>query len=102
MRELTDDEKLALRHGCLYCRQTLFWLGPQGGLSFNTYCTRCRAGFNITHYKLPWQEIAQPYERSTDEVAAICDGKMDIVNFFRHVDAAIEKAVREGFDKVRR
>jgi hypothetical protein len=102
MRDLTDEEKGNLRYGCIFCGERLFWLGPQGGLSFNVYCGQCLAGFNVTHAAMPWQLIAPPDQRSLDDLAKILDGKIDIVNFFAHVDAAIEAAVRTGFDALKK
>jgi len=102
VRELSDAEKADLRYGCLFCRCSLFWLGPQGGLSFNIYCANdgCLAGYNVTHAKLPWQLIAEPRERELDDLVKVFDGKMEIRRFFDHLDTAIEKAMREGFERI--
>ena len=100
MRHLTDEEKGNLRYGCIFCGERLFWLGPQGGLSFNIYCGQCLAGFNVTHAALPWQLIGTPDTRELVDLAPILDGKMNVTALFSQLDAAIEKAMREGFARM--
>ena len=103
VRDMTDEEKLNLRAmGCIFCMQPLMWLGPQGGLSFNIYCTDCHAGFNVTHALLPWQVIAMPGEKDIDALRPIVDGKMDVKHFFGELDAAIERSVRHAFHQLKR
>ena len=101
MRDLTDAEKGDLRYSCIFCKGRLMFLGPQGGLSFNIYCAnpQCLAGFNVTHAKLPWQLIASPGERTMADIAHT--GKMHIANFFENLDGAIERSIREAFDRVK-
>ena len=103
MRELTAEEKDNLRYGCIFCKERLFWMGPQAlGISFNIYCSECLAGFNVTHAAMPWQLIADACERELDDLAPVLDGKMDVVTFFSHLDAAIEKSMRDAFDRIKR
>lgn len=102
MRELTDAEKGDLRYGCIFCGSRLFHLGPQGGLAFNIYCVECLAGFNVTHAKLPWQLISAPDTKTVDELAPILDGKMNVIDFFHHLDAAIESGMRAAFDRLKK
>lgn len=101
MRELTAEEKGNLRYGCLFCKERMFWMGPKAlGLSFNIYCTECIAGYNVTHAALPWQLIADPCETEYEDLAPVLDGKIDIVTFFKHLDDAIVKSMKEAFDRV--
>jgi hypothetical protein len=102
MRDLTEAEKGDLRYGCIFCKGDTMFLGPQGGLSFNIYCanTKCLAGFNVTHAKLPWQLIAEPGERTMKDIAHT--GKMHLRAFFEHLDRAIESAIRTGFERLTR
>ena len=72
MRDLTDDETSELQQHCIFCKGTRYALGPQpNGNAMTVYCWNCRAGFNTTHVKLPWQLIAQPGQPTEDALMEI-------------------------------
>lgn len=99
---LSDEQKSELQQRCLFCRQDLFWVGPQAlGLSFNVYCAVCCAGYNITHYQLPWQLIALPGERTPEELAPIVRGPKRMPELSVELSKVIEEGLRHAFARAR-
>lgn len=101
MRNLTDSEKGILQRHCLYCDGEDFYIGPQGGLSFNIYCANpgCHAGYNVTHKMLPWQVITKPGERELEELRPILQSPRATTAIAIHatLSAAIEKALKAAW-----
>lgn len=99
IRNLTPEEQAELHHHCIFCKQNLFYEGPQGGLSFNVYCALCYAGYNITHEQLPWQLIAEPGEKTVAELAPILRECVTMPGFVEQLSATIEHAMHTVRDK---
>lgn len=100
MRNLTPEEQAELHNRCIFCKQDLFYEGPQGGMSFNIYCATCLAGFSITHESLPWQLIYEPGERTVADLVGIIGPAIKIPAFTEQLTRAIEKAMRETKERL--
>lgn len=105
-RDLSPTEKRVLKERCLYCDGEDFYIGPQGGLSFNIYCadSDCLAGYNVTHEELPWQVIAKPGERTLGELMPILQSSKVVEASILHrtLTAAIDKAMRDLMERVKK